>query len=136
MSNQRKPNVELKCRPSSATYSPVMNRLSTSKLRPALAAGAGAGDVGDADEAVEIGDRVRFTGAGLEHVEHLGARAEELGTARDRPRIPGPPRRERRARPGHLGPEDPDCSQACPGEKPAAARPMPVARLERANGHG
>src|SRR6266487_2621289 len=37
MSNQRKPNVALECRPSPAMYSPVMNRLSTSKLRPALA---------------------------------------------------------------------------------------------------
>src|SRR5690348_7146188 len=33
--------------------------------------GAGAGDVGNADEAVEIGDRVRLTLAGREYVEHL-----------------------------------------------------------------
>src|SRR6266566_1371041 len=73
--------------------------------------GAGAGDVSDAGEAVEIGDCARLAGAREEHVEHLGARPEWLDTARDRPRIPGPPRRQRRARPEHLSAEEPGGAQ-------------------------
>jgi hypothetical protein len=137
MSNQRKPNVALKCCPLSAMYSPVMNRLATSKLRPVFGAGTGAGDVGDTSEAVEIGDRARLASAREKHVEHLGARAERLDTARDMPRLSGLPRRQRRARAEHLRTEEPSGAHPRPGgQKLAAARRMPVARLKRANGDG
>ena len=92
----------------------------------------------DADEAVEIGDRVRLAGPGREHVEYLGVgRGERLDAAGDRPRVAGAPRGERRARPGDLGTEEPGDAQPRPGgEDLAAARCMLVARFERANGDG
>ena len=94
-------------------------------------------DVANADEAVEIGDRVRLAGAGEEYVEHLGARAERLDPAGDMPRGAGRPRRQRRTRPEHLPTEEPGGAQPSPGgEKLAAARPVPVARLKRADHDG
>jgi len=48
---------------------------------------------------LKSGDRVRFAGTGREHVEHLGARAERLDTAGDRPRVTCAARGKRRACP-------------------------------------
>jgi len=135
MSNQRKPNVALKCRPSSAMYSPVMKPVVDVEGQVGVAAGAGALDVGHAGEAVEIGDRVRFAGAGREHVEHFGARAERLDAAGDRPRVACAARGKRRGRPGDLSTYESRGAQPRSGdEELAAARRMPVPRLEWTNG--
>ena len=78
---------------------------------------SGAGDVGHAGDAVEIGDRARLAGARWKHVEQLGARLNGW--------IP----------PG-IGRGSPACLAAsagpaaitCPPRNPAAPRPAPAVR--------
>jgi len=68
-------------------------------------------------------------------VEHLGARAERLDTAGDRPRVACAARGKRRGRPGDLSTYEPgDTQSRSGGEELAAARRMPVPWLEWTNG--
>ena len=103
----------LKCRLSSAMYAPGDKPVVDLEAQAGVVAGTGAVDLGNAYEAVEIGDRVQFAGAQREQVKHLDARAERLDTARDRPRVTDSPRAERRARPDALRTKVPGGAQPC-----------------------
>ncbi|HEX5302544.1 MAG TPA: hypothetical protein VFW50_36680 [Streptosporangiaceae bacterium] len=64
-------------------------------------------------------------------MEHLGARAERLDTAGDRPRVTCAARGKRRACPGDLSTCEPRGAKTrSGGEELAAARRMPVPGLE------
>ena len=80
-------------------YAPGDKPVVDLEAQTGVVAGAGAVDLGNAYEAVAIGDRVQFAGARREQVKHLDARAERLDAARDRPRDTNSPRAELRRGP-------------------------------------
>lgn len=134
MSNQRKPNVALKMAPVErdvlADHEPVVHVPG----EVALLAGPDTLDLGDTDEAVEVGDRAALAGPGAEHVEHLGPGAERLEAARYRPRAPGAACCQGRTSRGHLRSEDADGAEAHASQQATPAHGVPVPRGDRAHG--
>jgi hypothetical protein len=105
----------LKCRLSGVMYAPgaKLNRLSTSKLRPALSPAPVPSILATPCEAVEIGDRVRFAGATEGTGETPRCPGRAAGYRRGSAAVTDSPRAERRARADAPRTEVPGGAQPC-----------------------